>query len=95
MEDLRITYRELGYYVVYLNIILAVLLGSLPLIAGLMLKSAKRAWIGFILTVIGGALLGVFLSYPIAVIFLWLIVRAHRAVPAGETPVESAETPGN
>ena len=96
MEDLRISYRELGNYIIYLNILMGVLFGSLPLIAGLALGDRKRAWIGFILAVIGGALLGIFLSYPIALVFLLLIVRAQKklvasAPPAAAPPQETAD----
>jgi hypothetical protein len=79
MEDIKITYSELFNYVIYANVLLGVLFGSLPLIVGLMLGNRKNAFLGFTLTVIGGFLLGIFLSYPVSALFLWLIVRAHKA----------------
>ena len=96
MEDLRLSYREVGNYIIYLNILMGVLFGSLPLITGLALGDRKRAWIGFILALIGGVLLGVFLSYPIAVLFLLLIVRAQKklvssAPSAAAAPPETAD----
>ena len=75
MEEIRITFRELGFYILIGNIILGVLFGSLPLIAGLKLKNRKYGFIGFIGSILGGTLLGVFLSYPLALLFVWLIVR--------------------
>jgi hypothetical protein len=90
MEDLRLSYREVGNYIIYLNIIMGVLFGSLPLITGLALGDRRRAWIGFILAVIGGVLLGVFLSYPISLIFLLLIVRAQKKSVASVASPDAA-----
>ena len=80
MEDIKITYGEIYRYLIYANIALGVLFGSLPLIVGLILKKNKYAYLGFVLAIIGGSLAGLLLSYPITVVFLWLIVRGQKAL---------------
>ncbi len=92
MDDIRITYREMMYGVIWLNVLLGTLFGILPLLAGLLLKQKRLAWISFVLAVVGGGLLGVFLAFPVALIFLWLIIRE---VKAAETATPAAETSAN
>jgi len=84
MEELRI-----GFYgLLVINIVLGVLFGAFPLVAGLRTGNRKHGFLGFILAIAGGAVLGCFLSFPIAMIFLWLTLRN----PATDT-VESAPPP--
>ena len=75
MEEIRISFTQIGIYVVVINIILGFLLGSFPLICGIKMKKRNYGIYGFIGSIIGGTLLGIFLSYPIAIIFTWLILR--------------------
>ena len=78
MQDVKITYNEIAAYMTIINIVLGILLGSFPLIAGLKMKNRNYAIYGFIGSIIGGAILGAFLAYPIAVIFTWLILRSPK-----------------
>ncbi len=80
MEDIKITSDEIYRYIIYANIALGILFGSLSLIVGLILKKNKYAYLGFVLAILGGALAGIFLSYPITAVFLWLIVRGQKAL---------------
>jgi len=89
MEEIKLSFQDLSYFIVIANLVLGVLFGSLPLIAGLILKKRKYAWLGFLFSTLGGALLGVFLSYPIAAIFLWLITRSPK--PA-DTVLETVDS---
>ena len=71
MEELRI-----GFYgLLLVNIVLGVLFGSFPLVGGFLMGNKKYALLGFVVCIAGGAILGVFLSFPVAMLFLWLILR--------------------
>ncbi len=72
---MKITYNQVLIYLSVINVILGFLFGAFPLIAGLLLKNRKYGIWGFIGSIIGGAFLGLFLSFPIALIFTWLILR--------------------
>ena len=71
MEDFKI-----GFYgLIAVNIVLAFLFATFPLVAGILRGNQKRGFLGFILALIGGGILGILLSFPLAMIFFWLIVR--------------------
>lgn len=78
MEQLILTKSEIVLYLTLINVLLGVLLGSFPLIVGLILKNRKFALYGFVVSIIGGAILGVLLSYPIAAVFTWLILKKSK-----------------
>ena len=90
MEDIRITFRDLALYIVIANVVFGVLLGFFPLLAGFSLANRKLALIGFIACLIGGTFLGLFLSYPLALIFVWLIVRSPKSGEATATDAVSS-----
>lgn len=75
MESVHFTYREVTTYLIIANVILGILFGVFPLIAGLKLNNRKYGFIGLGGAVLGGALFGVLLSFPVAAIFSWLIIR--------------------
>jgi phosphotransferase system glucose/maltose/N-acetylglucosamine-specific IIC component len=94
MEDIKFTYREVITALIVFNVLMGVLFGSLPLIAGLKLKRQRLAWIGFALALVLGTVLGVVAAYIVAVIFLWLILRQSATTPGEVASAESApETP--
>ena len=101
MEQLKLTYNEIILYIAIANTILGMLLGSFPLITGIFLKNRKLGIYGFIISVIGGAILGVLLSYPIAAVFTWLILKKSSAevLPnssvMNETPFETGVKDSN
>ena len=71
MEDFKI-----GMYgLLVVNIVLAFLFATFPLVAGILRGNQKRGFLGFVLALVGGALLGILLSFPLAMIFFWLIVK--------------------
>ncbi len=101
MEEIRISDKDLVIYLILLNVALGILFGTFPLIAGIKAKNLKYGIIGFIGSVLGGAIVGIFLSYPIAAIFTWLILRKpliHETQDNGSTmdmidpPAELSET---
>ncbi len=95
MEPFRISLNDAVLYTTLINIVLGFLFGSFPLIYGLKMKNRKYGVYGFIGSIVGGAILGVFLSYPIAAIFTWFILRKSfakddaEAVVVNENPVEA------
>ena len=78
MEEIKLTYRELLIYIVTANMILGLLFGSISLILGFKWDRKGLGVLGFIASVLGGAVAGVFLSYPITLLFLWLLLRQPR-----------------
>jgi len=91
MEDIRIEYTRVYLYIIIFNTVLGVLFGLFPLLVGFRLNNRKYAFYGFALSILAGALTGVLLAFPIALLFVWLIVRTPQteSVPA----VESSPAP--
>lgn len=79
MEQIILTKNDIIFYLTIINVVLGILFGSFPLISGLIFNNRKYGFYGFIISVIGGAILGIFLSYPIAAIFTWLILKKSKA----------------
>ena len=70
---------ELDFYrITMIGAALGFLLGLIPLVLGLIKKERKYAMFGFLGSLIGGALLGIFLSIPVTAIFTWLILRKPK-----------------
>lgn len=93
MEQIRITTNEAILYAALFSLALGILFGLIPLILGFVKKERTYAVFGFLGSVIGGALLGVFLSVPVAAIFTWLIMRKPRNAPTevkvvNESPID-------
>ena len=87
MEDFKI-----GMYgLLAINVVLAFLFATFPLVAGILRGNQKRGFLGFVLALVGGALLGILLSFPLAMIFFWLIVRdeGHEPVVSTDQAPES------
>ena len=78
MEQIKLTTTEAVVYITIFNIGLGILLGAVPLILGFMRKERSYAVFGFLGSIIGGAILGLFLSVPVAAIFTWLILRKPK-----------------
>jgi hypothetical protein len=77
MEDFKI-----GFYgLIAVNVVLGFLFGCFPLVAGILRGNQKRGFLGFVLALAGGAILGILLSFPLAMIFFWLLVRDRVEEP--------------
>jgi len=77
MEEFRI-----GFYgLLVVNIVLGFLFGAFPLLAGIRTGNQKRGILAFVLSIVGGALLGIIISFPLAMIFLWLMLRDRATEP--------------
>ena len=94
MQPNQISLDQLIVYVTMINIVLGFLFGTFPLLCGIKMNNRKYGIYGFIGAVVGGAILGIFLSYPIAIVFTWLILKNSLAkdnadtADASENPVE-------
>lgn len=87
MLDIQLSYKELAFYVTIANIVFALLLGILPLIASIRLNKQKHGVYGLVATLIGGAVLGIFFSFPLAAYFTWFICRKESAISENENAV--------
>lgn len=74
MEEVRLTGNEAFLYAL-IPAGVGLLLGLVPLIAGVIKGKLRMGMIGLLASTVGGALLGVILSIPAMAIFTWLIVR--------------------
>ncbi len=93
MEQIKMTTNEAFFYVTIFNIGLGILLGAIPLFLGFIRKERSYAVFGFLGSIIGGAILGLFLSIPVTAIFTWLILRKQKNEPTevvvvNETPID-------
>ena len=79
MDPTKMTTQELVIYATLINAGVGFVLGLVPLIIGFLKRNTKYALIGFVGSIVGGAILGVILSVPISAIFTWLIVRKPKA----------------
>ncbi len=78
MEQIKLTTNEAILYITLFNIGLGILFGAVPLILGFIKKERSYAVFGFLGSVIGGLILGIFLSIPVAALFTWLILRRTK-----------------
>ncbi len=70
---------KLNYYdIAMVGAALGFLLGLIPLVLGFVKKERSYGVFGFLGSLIGGAILGIFLSVPVAAIFSWLILRKPK-----------------
>lgn len=90
MEEFKTTYREVLIYLSVVNVILGLLFGFFPLLSGIIIKNRKYGVWGFLGSLIGGSILGVFLSFPIAIIFTWLILKNSDAKHSVEPVIDKA-----
>lgn len=93
MEQIKLTSNEALMYIAAINIGLGILFGAIPLVLGFIRKERSYGVFGFLGSVIGSAILGIFLSIPIAGIFTWLILRRPKnnlseVVNINENPVD-------
>jgi uncharacterized membrane-anchored protein len=89
MQDIHLTYNQILTYIVIANVVLALLMGIMPLIAGIKLNQTKVGVYGLIATIVGGAVLGLFLSFPMAAFFIWFICRKVNSGPVHESAENS------
>ncbi len=85
MEQIRLTNNEAIVYITIFNVLLGIVLGLIPLILGFVKKERSYGVFGFLGSIIGGAILGLFLSVPVMAIFTWLILRRPKNTVAASS----------
>ncbi len=78
MDPSTLTPQQVLIYGILLNVGIGLVLGLVPLILGFVKSNVKYGFYGFLASIAGGAILGVFLSIPAVVFFSWLIVRGPK-----------------
>ena len=81
MEPIQLTTQEFYLYTILANTALGFMVGLVPLAAGFIKGQRTYAFFGLVACVVGGAILGIFLSIPLAALFTWLIFRAANSKP--------------
>ncbi len=72
------TTREAVLFFALINAGVGLVLGLIPLLFGYFNNRLKLGIIGFVTAIVGGAILGIFLSIPATIVFTWLVVRKSR-----------------
>ena len=83
MNPSEMSQSQLILYAVLLNTAFGFVLGLIPLVLGFVKGRVKYGLFGLAASVVGGALLGVILSIPAALIFTWLVLRRAGDAPTG------------
>ncbi len=91
MEDITLASRnDLYLYALLLNVGLGALFGLIPLVVGIIKHQRKYAFWGLILSIVGGAILGLALAIPVAAVMTWIIItrsgKTDEASPADTSP---------
>jgi hypothetical protein len=91
MDPIHITTREAVFYFALINAGIGLVLGLIPLLFGYFNKRLKLGAIGFVTAIVGGAILGIFLSIPATVVFTWLVVRRSKVGSDRVPPADESE----
>lgn len=78
MDPIHLTTREAFFYFVLINAAIGLVLGLIPLLFGYFNKRLRLGVFGFVAAIVGGAILGIFLSVPATIVFTWLVVRKTK-----------------
>jgi len=89
MDGVRLTTQQALMYVILINGAIGLVIGLIPLILGIVKKKARIGIYGLLASTVGGALLGLLLSIPAAVIFVWLILKKPTTA-ASQDPLDAA-----
>jgi hypothetical protein len=94
MNPDQMSMRDVMLYALLVNAGIGLALGLVPLIIGFVKGKVRYGILGMIVSVIGGAILGVILSIPAVIIFTWLILGRTKADDgdAGTGPSETASS---
>lgn len=90
MEQIKLSTNEAIFYASVAHAVVGLLLGLIPLVLGFIKKERSYGVFGFLGSFIGGAILGFFLSLPVAAIFTWLILRRPSNKTAAAAPPEKS-----
>jgi len=90
MDGYRLTTQQALLFVALINAAIGLVIGLIPLITGIVKKKVRLGVYGLLASTVGGALLGLLLSIPAAVIFMWLILKRPAVTGMGHDPLDSA-----
>ena len=90
MDGIRLTTQQALMYVILINGAIGFVIGLIPLILGIVKKRARIGIYGLLASTVGGALLGLLLSIPAVVIFVWLILKKPAAAGESQDPLDAA-----
>lgn len=79
MDTTQLTPQQLMLYGSLIHAGIGLVLGLIPLILGFVKGNKKYGLMGLVAAIVGGAILGLFLSIPATAIFSWLIVRKPKS----------------
>jgi hypothetical protein len=84
---MELTFSEFYVYVLIAQVVIAALIGLIPLIVGRRRSQNKLGTYGYLATLVAGVL-SPLAALIVAVIFVWVIVRKAnpRSEPAGDDP---------
>ncbi len=93
MDILDLGDSEVYLYLALSNFLLGGLFGFFPLLAGIKMKNRKYGVAGFIGSVFGGAVAGVFLAFPVAAVLTWMILKDLHVTPDPDGEVHASIGP--
>lgn len=74
--DLQQLIQQYGVWAfVAINVVIGLVLGLVPFSLGFIKGRKKLGLAGFAACLIGGAILGIFLSLPACLLFTWMVVK--------------------
>lgn len=91
MDPIHLTTREAFVYFVLINAAIGLVLGLIPLLFGYFNKRLRLGVFGFVAAIVGGAILGIFLSVPATIVFTWLVVRKKKEEVVEESSAGGTE----
>ena len=85
--EIRLSYYDL----ILINAAIGFIFGLIPLIISFFKKKIKLGIFGILSSTFSGAVLGLFLSVPVTILFVWLIVKKKTVSENGTNSPENPE----
>jgi len=92
MDPNQMSMRDVMIYALLVNAGIGFALGLVPLVIGFVKGKVRYGILGLIVSVIGGAILGVILSIPAVIIFTWLILGRTKVADPGDAGSDPSGT---
>jgi hypothetical protein len=84
MQGPEILGENAVYYLPLIGGAVGLVLGLVPLVAGIIKKKVRLGFFGLLASAVGGAILGIFLSIPAMAVFTWMILRPSETAAAAD-----------
>lgn len=95
MEPVQLNYQEAFFWGIVINAGIGFVLGLIPLIIGIVKRNFKYGIFGHVAATVGGAVLGIFLSVPAAIIFTWLILKNSNSPRNLDSDAQALDSDNN